>query len=179
MSDALRRVPVGPVRILAVPCGLPRDLSDLAAALSPDDRARIHYHGLDIDPELLRLGEKFTAHTDIGARIFHKGDALDPAAYPRRDFDVIVSTGLGEFLNDDQLVRFYSAAHAALASGGVFYTSATRREPRSEAMLRAYELNTHYRTEPELRSALAPLGWSRMAFTTDPTGLQTFVRAIR
>ena len=177
LGDALRRIPGRPVRMLAVPCGLPRDLLDLAAALPPAERARIHYHGLDIDPELLRLANAFTATTGVAARNFHQGDALRAEDYPRRDFDVIVSTGLGEFLDDAQLARFYAAVQAALAPGGVFYTSATRCEARSEAMLRAYELDTRYRAEPELRRALAPLGWSRLGFTTDPSGLQTFVRA--
>lgn len=179
MTDALARIPDRSVRILAVPCGLPRDLLDLADSLPPAERARIDYHGLDIDPGLLRQADAFTADVAVAARTFHPGDALDPADYPRGDFDVIVSTGLGEFLDDAQLARFYSNAHAALAPGGIFYTSATRCEPRSEAMLRAFELNTHYRAEPELTQALASLGWSRLEFTTDPTGLQTFVRAVR
>lgn len=179
LSGALRRIPDRPVRMLAVPCGLPRDLLDIAAACEPAERSRIDYHGLDIDPDLLALAAEFTAATGVAARAFHRGDALQLADYPRRDFDVIVSTGLGEFLDDAQLARFYANVHASLAPGGVFYTSATRCEPRSEAMLRAYELNTHYRIEADLRRALVPLGWSRLEFTTDPTGLQTFVRATK
>lgn len=179
LAEALQRIPHRPVRMLAVPCGLPRDLLDLAAALPPDERARIDYHGLDIDPGLLRLAATFTAGTGVAARAFHHGDALRAGDYPRHDFDVIVSTGLGEFLDDAQLARFYAAVHAALAPGGVFYTSATGCEPRSEAVLHAYELNTRYRAEPELRRTLTPLGWSRLEFSTDPTGLQTFARAIR
>lgn len=176
LVEALDARPGHGLRVLAVPCGLPRDLRE-AAARRPAAAARIDYHGLDIDPELIRLALAFTDGAGVGSRAFHAGDALDPAAYPRRDFDVTVSTGLGEFLDDEQLARLYANIHDALAPGGVFFTSATRREPRSERLLRAFELHSRYRAEPELRRLLAPLGWARLEFTVDTTGLQTFVRA--
>ncbi len=178
ITTALDAIPERTVQMLAVPCGLPRDL--LAAATArPDDRQRLHYHGLDIDSSLLRQAEALTNDAGVGERTFRHGDALDRQSYPENHFDIAVSTGLGEFLGDDQLARLYANLHRSLAPGGCFFTSATRCEPRSEALLRAFELHTHYRAEPELRRALAPLPWSRLEFSTDPTGLQTFVRAYK
>ncbi|CAM3108476.1 class I SAM-dependent methyltransferase family protein [Rariglobus hedericola] len=170
------------VRMLAVPCGLPRDLNSLVKR-RPDVASKIDYHGLDIDPNLLGLAGQFIAPSAAaGAKCtFHEGNALNRTDYPRNDFDVIVSTGLGEFLDDAQLALFYRNIHASLIPGGRFFTSATRREARTEAFLKAFELDTNYRTQPDLERALASVEqpWSRLEFTTDETGLQTFVIATK
>jgi hypothetical protein len=106
-----------------------------------------------------------------------QGNALDADTYSEGSYHCAVSTGLGEFLTDKELVGFYQNVYTALADKGTFYTSATRSEPRSEALLKAFELETHYRTASELRSLFEFLPWRSLQLTQDSTGLQTFARA--
>ena len=173
---------VNPLRILALPCGLPRDLTELAATLTQENPAllaRVEYYGMDIDPELLNLADAFTADAGVPRRVFHQGNALLAADYPPGGFHAIVSTGLGEFLKTPELEVFYRNIHAALAPGGTFYTSATRYEKRSEAFLRAFDLITQYRSTEDLEKILARLPWTRLILTQDNSGLQTFVVAVK
>jgi len=171
-----------PIRILAIPCGIPRDISEFCESLGPDGadlRSRIHYHGMDLDPELLGLAEKWVAPLGLGKSEFIRGNALLAGEYPQGPFDFVVSTGLGEFLNADEIKIFYRNVHAVLAPGGVFYTSATRYEKRSEAFLRTFELLTQYRTIDNLDDILGELAWQSLKLVQDEPGLQTYVRAVK
>ena len=184
IRHALESAPVdtSALRVLAVPCGLPRDLTELAATLAQQSPAlldRIEYCGMDIDSELLQQADAFTANCGVKHRTFHCGNALAGSDYPPGKFDAIVSTGLGEFLNDAELELFYHHVHAALALGGTFFTSATRYEKRSEAFLRAFELVTQYRTTEDLERILSRLPWTRLTLVQDESGLQTFVTAVK
>jgi hypothetical protein len=171
-----------PLRTLAIPCGLPRDLTDLAQILereNPGLLRRIEYHGMDLDPELLRLAEEFTRPAAVAGKHFHHGNALLSEAYPPGPFHFVVSTGLNEFLELPQLEVFFTNVHALLAPGGTFYTSATQKEKRSEALMQTFELITRYRSVNELEAILGRLPWSRLKLVQDDTGLQTFVTAVK
>lgn len=173
---ALRR----PVRILAVPCGIPRDLIELAAALrrgSPQLLRLLDYRGMDIDPAAVALAR--TRASGCGAKpvAFHVGDALIAEDYPPGPFDLVISTGLGEFLDDGPLETFFACVRRVLAPGGVFYTSGTGRDPRSDALLRLAELEVHYRSGDALSVALRRARFRIVRTEVDPTGLQTFLTA--
>ncbi len=173
---------VAPLRWLAVPCGIPRDLAEVAARLeaeAPGVLRRLAYCGMDLDPELLAIAREFTRAVPVPVLGFHLGNALVAEHYPPGPFHVVVSTGLGEFLSDAELRYFYRNVHTVLAPGGTFYTSATRREGRSDALMRAFELITQYRTVDQLEGLLSELPWTRLTLATDETGLQTFVRAVK
>jgi SAM-dependent methyltransferase len=165
-----------PLRILTVPCGIPREVRDVASLVAPD---RIDYTGLDIDPAVVRAARDFLSESTIHATRVVEGDALDAATWPAGSFDFISSTGLGEFLDDSSLQVFYHNVHGALESGGTYYTSAAAREPRSDWLLRAFEFDAHYRVQADLERILAPLAWRSIEFSQDSTGLQTFVRAMK
>jgi SAM-dependent methyltransferase len=186
--DEMRRVlesqPAGEqsLRVLAIPCGLPRDLLELAESLARDNPqllARIEYHGMDIDPELLARAREFTAGCPVRSKEFHQGNALLTETFPPGPFHFIVSTGLVEFLERDQLKRFFQNVHDVLAPGGTFFTSATRRERSSEALMRAFELITRYRTPDELDGILGAMPWTKVKLLPHETGLQTFVVAVK
>lgn len=183
LRSALGDFPDDPVlNVLAIPCGIPRDLTELAATLRREDPAllaRLRYHGMDIDPELLELARGFAAGCGVPQQEFLSGNALHEADYPGRDMHAVVSTGLGEFLDDADLFAFYRNVHAALRPGGTFYTSVTQHDPRSDAFLRAFELQAHYRTPEEIARLIGRLPWSRVTLTQDATGLQTFVVAVK
>jgi SAM-dependent methyltransferase len=184
MHRVLESRPVGeqPLRVLAIPCGLPRDLVELAESLARDNPqllARIEYHGMDIDPELLARAREFTAACPVRSKEFHQGNALLSETFPPGPFQFVVSTGLVEFLERDQLERFFQNVHDVLAPGGTFFTSATRRERSSETLMRAFELITHYRTPDELEEIFSEIRWSKLKLVPHETGLQTFAVAVR
>lgn len=170
----------GSARVLSVPCGIARDLVGGAhdawiGALRPGARARLI--GFDIDPEALALSRELTGADESFE--FVEGDALDAAAYPA-DLDLIVSTGLGEFLDDADLSRFYAACYAALKPGGRFVTSGMSRSRLADRLLRELaELHTRYRDADALTGALAGAGFADIVVRPDRFGLQWLATAVR
>lgn len=168
------------VRILSVPCGIARDLVGGAndawlGTLSPISNARLI--GLDLDPEALALSKSLAGRERSFE--FIEGDALDESSYPR-DLDLIVSTGLGEFLDDDELQRFYSACFAALHPGGRFVTSGMSRSRLADRLLRELaELHTRYRDADALTAVLRKAGFTGINVHSDRHGLQWLASAVR
>jgi len=171
-----RRTKARPFRVLTVPCGLPREVRDF---VTPPERESIQFTGLDIDPQVIRAAQHFLEGSALDGSHFVCGNALDAATWPSEEFDFISSTGLGEFLDDDSLGQLYTHIHAHLAPGGTFFTSATACEPRADWLLRAIELDTHYRRKPDLAKLLGAQSWRSVDYSHDATGLQTFVRAVK
>lgn len=168
----------GPLRLLAIPCGIPRDVSEIAAN-HPSQAARIHYTGMDLDPAVLAAAADHLTGTRLGSCALREGDALDPAGYQPGRFDFIVSTGLGEFLDDALLLAFYRHVFHALDDGGTFYTSATAWERKSDFLMKAFEMEAHYRDRGRIESLLRTLPWRSIQLEHDPTGLQTLVVAVK
>jgi SAM-dependent methyltransferase len=170
----------GPFRILTVPCGLPRDVRDFVALLEarePGAAARIEYTGLDLDADAIGAAQSFLAGSAVRRPHFVHADALEESSYAVASFDFIASTGLGEFLDDEQVGRLYANVYRALAPGGTFFTSALAREPRSDTLLRAFEFDAHYRTGAEIERLLDRQEWSSVRCTRDDVGLGSLVRA--
>ncbi len=171
-----------PLRVLAVPCGIPRDMIDLCRTLrseNPGLLSRLEYHGFDIDPAALAVARSLTAQIGLASAHYHLGDALHADDYPELKFQVVISTGLGEFLRDDELSAFCACVYDVLEPGGTFYTSATARDWRSDVFLQMAELVTNYRDHVELERILQRLPWRRLVLSDDPSGLQTFVAAVK
>lgn len=171
-----------PFRILTVPCGIPRDVRDFADRWSkeePELFRLIEYRGMDLDPEVCAAAQSFLSESALHPPQVFQGNALDPRCYLKGQSHFISSTGLGEFLNDDDLATFYTNVFEALAPGGVFFTSATAFDGKSDALLRSFELHSHYRGQPDLERLLGARRWTRVEFERHESGLQTFVRATR
>ena len=81
---------------------------------------------MDLDPELLKTAKECVAPLGLGRFELIRGNALLTEDYPKGPFDFVVSTGLGEFLNADEIEIFYRNLHRVRAPGGIFYTSVTR-----------------------------------------------------
>lgn len=170
------------LRVLSVPCGIPRDILELAKTVdaeNPDLMARLEYHGFDIDADVLDVASRLTRQCGLLAAHYHLGNALVRDDYPALRFHVVVSTGLGEFLLDDELTAFYTFVYDAMVPGGTFYTSATARDRRSDTLLRMVEIVTQYRRASDVAGILRRLPWSHVALIPDSTGLQTFVTAVK
>lgn len=170
------------VRVLAVPCGIPRDLLNLVSTLQRSEPSLLRgldYHGMDIDPEVLAEAKAAVSACAIPRADFHRGDALSAKDYPPGPFDLVVSTGLGEFLRHDEIAAFYSHVHNALRPGGVFFTSATAKDPMSELLLQMVELVTQYRSADDVKHLLERLPWREVRLSRERSGLQTFVVATK
>ncbi|CAN5274440.1 hypothetical protein BH23GEM2_BH23GEM2_02020 [soil metagenome] len=169
-----------PTRILSVPCGIARELVEAANEMRVEaatalDRAELI--GMDLDPEPLSLSRALAGNQRC-FRFVH-GDALQAATLPD-NLDLVVSTGFGEFLDDVDLLRFYTACRDALRPGGRFVTSGMSRSRIADRLLREIaELHVHYRDAEVLRSALEHVGFAEIAIHADRFGLQSLVTASR
>ena len=165
-------------RVLSIPCGIARDLALVATRIRrelPDVYARSTFFGVDLDPVPLELSRELAPSGDHF--IFTRGDALDANAFPS-DLDVIVSTGLGEFLDDKLLVQFYGHCHERLRVGGVFVTSGMQADRVADYLMRQLaELHAHYRRGDELIRWLHTVGFHEISTRRDDVGLQTLVVA--
>jgi SAM-dependent methyltransferase len=170
----------GSVTVLSVPCGIARDLYEVAENLRkyhPADYERVRFIGLDLDSRPLELSRELTR--DHPNFIFAQGDALQPSSLPD-SVDAIVSLGFGEFLDDDVLVDFYRRCHSALRKGGRFITSAMSRDKIGDYLARELaELHTHYRTPAQLTELLQSAGFDYVHAERDSIGLQTLAVATK
>lgn len=170
--------PTTPFRVLSVPCGIARDLVQAAERLRaelPGVYARSTFFGMDLDPVPLELSGQLAPSDDHF--FFTRGDALDVNTYPS-ELDVIVSTGFGEFLDDEQLVQLYTNCHRRLRAGGVFVTSGMQPDRIADYLLRQLaELHTRYRRGDELIRWLHTAGFYEVTTRQDDVGLQTLVVA--
>jgi len=168
------------VTVLSVPCGIARDIFQVAEVLReshPRDYERVRFIGIDLDPTPLQLSRELTRrHSGFS---FVQADALDPSSFPA-GLDTIVSLGLGEFLSDDVLRGFYGNCHSALREGGRFITSAMSRDRISDYLARELaELHTNYRTAPQVLELLRSAGFEQVRLSSDEFGLQTLAVATR
>ena len=168
-----RRHTQAAVEVLAVPCGLARELFDLAAARQAGATPPLALHGLDLDAGLI-AGLQVRARALPEVR-FSVGDALDPTSY-RGPYDAVVSLGFVEFLDDAQVEEFFSLVRGQLKPGGRLVTSGLRREPISDYLLRQVgELFAHYRDGDDLCRLARAAGFAKTHTYRDRTGLLTML----
>jgi SAM-dependent methyltransferase len=168
------------VTVLSVPCGIARDLHQVAEILReyrPRDYERVRFVGLDLDPTPLELSRNLTrGHSNFS---FVWADALLASSLPS-DTDVIVSLGFGEFLDDVALLGFYRNCYTALRAGGRLITSAMSRDRVSDYLARELaELHTHYRTVDQLIELLRSADFQHLRVDRDDVGLQTLAVATK
>ena len=168
------------VTVLSVPCGIARDLFEVAENLlkyHPAQYERVRFIGIDLDPKPLELSRELTRdHPNFS---FAQADALQPTSLPT-GVDAIVSLGFGEFLDEDVLRDFYRSCHSALRDGGRFITSAMSRDRIGDYLARELaELHTHYRTSAQLVELLRSAGFDYVHAERDTIGLQTLAVATK
>jgi hypothetical protein len=152
-QDELRQVAAkipapAPIRVLAIPCGIPRDITEFCEGLDGDLKSRLHYYGMDLDPELLQIAEKWVAPLGLGRFDFIRGNALLADDYPEGAFDFVVSTGLGEF-STPMKSRSSTETFIAFSRRAVYFTqvlpvmkSAANRFSRPSSSLPSIERST-------------------------------------
>jgi SAM-dependent methyltransferase len=167
------------LNVLSVPSGIPRDF---VAAVEKFRAAGgvttgIRFHVLDLDNDVLCKAKTFASQHGITLTTHH-GDALDPTTY-EDEFDFITSTGLGEFLDHEQLAALYMVFNRILRPGGVMVTSAMRRLRFSDYLLQLAELHVHYRSAQDLAGIARRAGFVRLSTSVDRHGVQGFLKATK
>jgi len=165
-----------PVDVLAVPCGLARELFDASVWLADEGRNRqVRLCGMDLDQGLVNRLAATSRRLGSGIE-FVCGDALSADAYPTRPFDGIVSLGLTEFLDDTLAAAFYGLVLGKLKPGGRLITSGMRPHKLSDYLLRnVADLQTSYRSPETLRGLARQAGFEQISTYEDRTGLQTML----
>ena len=165
--------------ILSVPCGIPREFFAAVQKFRAAGGVTggIRFHALDLDEDVLRQAKTFACQHGI-ILIEHHGDALDSRTYAG-EFDFITSTGLGEFLDDEQLAALYQVFNRILRPGGVMVTSTMRRLRFSDYLLRLAELHVHYRSAEGLVGIARRAGFVRISTAVDRHGIQGFLKATK
>lgn len=177
--ERLKHSGTAPVRVLSVPCGIPRELIDAADVVRRqygELPACIEFHGIDLDPDVLAEACAFARGHGVHNFRAHHGDALARSTYPE-SVHCITCTGLAEFLDDEELTRLYRVCFAALEPGGLFITSGMQRRRLSDYMLRLAEVRTHYRGPEDLARLARQLPFRDVRLRGDEVGLQTILTA--
>jgi hypothetical protein len=166
--------------VLAVPCGLGREMFEAADIITSRPKrglATVHWQGMDLDGELVTRLRRKAEHLPHQMS-FWRGDALVPTSYGEARYAMIVSTGFTEFLQDDQVVRFFEIVRYHLHGDGVFFTSSMLSHRFSDYLLRNLaEIHTHYRSREHVSSLIKAAGFERWVTYQDTTMLQTIVLA--
>ena len=164
-----------PLTLLAVPCGLARELFEIANELDAQRSSatgHVRLVGLDLDAHLI---ERLEARSNPTRLMFRVGDALHPEAYPS-SYDAVLSTGLTEFLTDEQTLAFYRLVLAHLNPGGRFITSGMARHAGLDYLLRHLaELHTHYRSAADLQGLARAAGFQDVTTYHAGNDLQTIL----
>jgi hypothetical protein len=170
----------GRLDVLTAPCGIPRELADGCDAFLSSGSAmlaEVAFHGLDLDRTALDDAVRFARERKLAPFTPWHGDVFDRSAYPPSGVDFITSTGLAEFLDDEQLARLYAIFFDALRRGGLLVTSGMRRRPLSDYLLRLAEIPVNYRTANDLERLARTLAFSRIQTNVDEFGIQSFLIA--
>ena len=167
------------VDILAVPCGLARELFEVAQELkhaqSPHYK-KAKWHGLDLDREL--VSDLIAKSREHGHEMYFRcGDALLKESYQKTSgYDIILSIGFTEFLDDERVVAFYRLARENLKNGGKFITSGMTPHRFSEYLMKHIaELQVFYRSEEQLRRLAQRAGFVEIHSYRDQYKLQTML----
>lgn len=171
------------IKVLAVPSGLARELFEVADELRQNQNIsheNIEWYGLDLDKDLIeRLNQK---SKNIGHKMhFYSGDALTDENYQKNgDYDIILSIGFTEFLDDKRTFEFYGLVRKNLKPGGKFITSGMIPHKFSEYLMKNIaELRVSYRNEDQLRVLAKEAGFTQIDSYQDRYKLQTMLIATK
>jgi SAM-dependent methyltransferase len=171
----------GTLDILAVPCGLGRELFEISDEIrreSPARLAQVRFHGLDLDRDLIGRLQVRNHRENYGIE-FVSGDAMDANSYAR-PYDIILSTGFTEFMDDDLVEEFYRIALSRLKSGGRLITSGLDRNPFADYLLRNIgEFHVRYRTREQLETLAQRAGFRNVETYQCKNRLNTMLIAKR
>lgn len=107
------------VTILSLASGGARDV--IGAVRGTEWSARIHYLGLDIDPDAVDYARTQAADAGLNGNFrFERGNALRPPQAWQNTFDIVTSLGLFDYLKDHTAILLLNRIYDSLRPGGSF-----------------------------------------------------------
>lgn len=157
------------LRVLEAGCGtgaLTLAVHDACATRSAPWRA---FHAFDLTPAMLdhlraRLARRGIADVELA-----EADVLDLGALPAgwRDYDLIVSASMLEYVPRDRFVEALAALRSRLRECGTFVLFITRRNPLTRLLIGRWWASNLY-TRAELTDAFERAGFTHVAFRRFP-----------
>lgn len=165
-------------RIMDVACGAGRYLAEVDAAVNQDG---VEIIGVDYDPKSLQLGRSIAqAHgvSEASLRLL-KGNVFRLEHLKRFGSkiewcpNVIVASGLIEYLDDAKAQEAFRQIYEGLESGGLFLFFSQQRNPSKKLMEKVCTTNTgawvlYYRQPDVLSKGLMEAGFQQINFSVDP-----------
>jgi len=170
------------LNILMIPSGLAREAFEVEEELKKINhphRSKLRWHLMDLD-------EKVTEHLKIkGAGLglknmfFYTGDALSYNDYPaNKRWDIIISTGFTEFLDDRKTTDFYRLVFEMLEKNGKFFTSGMLPHKLSDYLMKHIaEMHISYRSPNTINKLIQSVGFQNIELTNDEYNIQTMILA--
>jgi SAM-dependent methyltransferase len=171
-----------PLRVLAVPCGIPRAVVDLVRIIQRDAPSllpRLEYHGMDLDARALTTASRLLSPWGLASAHFHLGDALSRRDYPDTTFHLVISTSLVDFLRDEELTRLLASIYEVLEPGGCLFTCAATRRCPPNLLSRVTTPPLVYRTAGHIEHCASHLPWRTLVLSPDDGCRQVFVSAVK
>jgi len=165
------------IDILAIPCGLARELFESAEyikTLPQYNLSKVKFHGLDLNPDLVKSLTQKAKNNNL-PMFFWTGDALNNFDF-NGNYDIIISMGFCEFIDDEQALSFYKICLSHLKDDGIFITSGMVPHKFSEYLMKNIaELHTTYRSKEKLIKLLSEAGFKSTETFQDINKLQTMI----
>jgi ubiquinone/menaquinone biosynthesis C-methylase UbiE len=150
-------------RVLDLGCGIGNILIALSERI-----AFIHPPvGVDISPDLIRIGEREVARAGLQARIRLQVAPATKLPFGDGAFDVVVTSHVLKHLDDEALITAFREVARVLAPGGRFLLWEFAKTPRSALLFWSARLTGlpppfELRTVPEFSGALRSAGFHRI-----------------
>ncbi len=183
--NAAQNKPGKPIRIMDLACGPSRDVKELLVG-SKDDLSRLEFHCYDADPNALEYAKEMVKPAT--SVYFYQMNVLRIAL--KKDiqkqfdstFDIIYSTGLFDYLNEQVSVRLISNLKKILSPGGLLFVSDVRDKfsnPSAYFMEWVGDWNLIYRSDDEFRSIFTQSGFKErdLSYGYEQQGIMQYVTA--
>jgi SAM-dependent methyltransferase len=157
------------LRILEAGCGTGALTFGVWDAAEARGLALAAFDAFDLTPAMLdRLRASMRRRGVTGIRIA-EANVLDLDALPPdwRDYDLVVSASMLEYVPRERFAEALTALRARLRDGGRFVLFVTRRNPFTRLLIGRWWQSNLY-SAPELSGAFAAAGFSRVRFPGFP-----------
>lgn len=183
--NAAQNNPKKLIRVMDLACGPSRDVQELLHG-SKDVSGRLEFHCYDADPnaleyakEMVKLATSVHFYQMNVLRIALKKDIQNQFD---STFDIIYSTGLFDYLNEQVSVRLISNLKKILSPGGLLFVSDVRDKfsnPSAYFMEWVGDWNLIYRSDDEFRSIFTQSGFKErdLSYGYEQQGIMQYVIA--
>lgn len=110
------------VVILDLGCGYARGLIALTERINNRKNGKVSVYGMDLDQRAVETASARAKDKGLANMTFASGDALHPGDYPVHSADIVVLSGLAQYLPRDERMLLYRNVHTVLKDNGYLLT---------------------------------------------------------